>query len=104
MQNTEEQIESTPIPNAPVYHAEPSPVLSFGEWLVTLLIMAVPILNMIMIFIWATDGKTNPNKSNWAKATLVFIGINIVIAMFFIGTIIGSLSEFMSGFSQAGMW
>jgi Na+/phosphate symporter len=103
MQNIENQTESTPIPTT-VYQQETTPVMSFGDWLVTMLIMAVPLLNVIMIFVWATDKSTNPNKANWAKATLVFIGINLVIAMFFIGTIIGSVSELMSGFSQAGVW
>lgn len=103
MQNIENQPESTPVPTT-VYQQDTTPVMSFGEWLVTMLIMAVPLLNAIMIFVWATDKTTNPNKANWAKATLVMVGIQIVITMFFIGTIIGSVSELMSNFSQSGVW
>jgi len=95
-------------PTSPVreYHhtPEPAPVVSLGEWIVTLLIMSVPLLNVIMIIIWAADSKTNPNKSNWAKATLIIVAIQIILLMFFIGTIIGSVSELMSGMGKSGLW
>jgi hypothetical protein len=83
---------------------ETAPSLSFGEWLVTLLIMIVPVLNFVMLIVWASDRNTNPNKANWARASLVIIGIQLVIAMFFIGTIIGSLSTLMNNFNTSGMW
>ena len=50
--------------------------------------MFIPIVNIIMLFIWAFNNSENKNKSNWAKATLivyvlrVFIYI-IIIIMFF---------------------
>jgi hypothetical protein len=90
--------------NQPHQQFENAPTLSFGEWLVTLLIMIVPILNFVMLIVWAADSNTNPNKANWAKASLVIIGIQLVLAMFFIGTIIGSLSTLMNNFNTSGIW
>jgi len=88
------------------YHnvPEPIPAISLGEWVVTLLIMSVPLLNVVMIIIWAADSKTNPNKSNWAKATLIIVAIQIILLMFFIGTIIGSVSEMISEMGKSGLW
>jgi len=104
MQEFESPNPSTPPPLQNRNQEETAPVMRLGDWLVTMLIMIVPILNAIMLFIWSTDRNTNPNKSNWAKATLIIIGIQIVLMMFFIGMIIGSLSDLMSGFNQSCLW
>lgn len=101
MEQQDQSFAPTPPPQ---FQTDSAPVMSFGEWLVTLLIMVVPLLNVIMIIIWAADSNTNPNKANWARATLVIIGIQIILAMFFLGAIIGSMSELMKQFGNAGTW
>ena len=58
-----------------------SNVLSIGDWMVTLLISAIPFVNLIMMFVWAFDSSTNPNKANWAKASLIFLCIGVVFAI-----------------------
>jgi hypothetical protein len=93
-------IQTEKLPMEPV----PVPAMSTVEWIVTLLIMIVPVLNLVMLIIWASDRNTNLNKANWAKATLILIGIQVIIFMFFIGTIIGSASSLMSELSSAGLW
>jgi hypothetical protein len=104
MDNLEQQDQYENQPPKGQFHDEPFSVMTFGEWLVTLLIMIVPILNFIMLIVWASDKNTNPNKGNWAKATLVIIGLQLILAMFFIGTIVGSLSTLVNQFSNTGMW
>lgn len=104
MENQETGIPPQPAPVPQYRQEEPAPIMTFGDWLVTLLIMIVPLLNIIMLIIWATDRFTNPSKSNWAKAYLVIIGIQIIIAMFFIGMMIGSVSQLMSGLNESGLW
>ena len=39
-------------------------VMTMGEWLVTLLIMIVPCVNIIMMFVWAF-GNGNENRKNF---------------------------------------
>ncbi|GAA3405320.1 hypothetical protein ACFFNY_28835 [Paenibacillus hodogayensis] len=69
-----------------------APVLSFKDWMITLLIMAIPLVNIIMLFVWAFGGSsTNPNKSNYAKAALLWIAIGIVLYVVFVVFIFGSL-------------
>lgn len=60
------------------YH-ESAEVLSTKDWLITLIIAAIPIVNIIMMFVWGFGDGTNPNKANWAKAYLLFIAIAAVL-------------------------
>ena len=62
-------------------------VISISEWVVTKLILLVPIVNIIMLFVWAFNSKTNLNKSNWAKASIIvwtigFLFYFIIIFLF----------------------
>ena len=104
MTYNEEQSEQIVNPEQHTHKGEMAPVMSFGEWFGTLLILLIPILNIIMLIVWITEPNTNPNKVNWVKATLVLIGIQFVVAMFFMGTIIGAATHMMSGLNQSGLW
>lgn len=104
MLNQEHQ--STPYPEQMRYHQheELAPVMSFGDWLVIMLIMLVPILNSIMLIVWAMDKTANPNRRNWALASLVIIAIQTVIVMFVLGTFMGSIVSAFSGLESLGSW
>ena len=71
------------------------PVISTGEWVLTYLITAIPVVGLVLLFVWAFGRETNPNKANWAKAgliwTAIIIGIYIVFAMAFGAAILASL-------------
>ena len=57
-------------------------VVKTGDWVLTLLICAIPIVGFIMLFVWAFGGGTNPSKANWAKAALIWIAISICFGIF----------------------
>ena len=63
------------------------PVLTVGDWFITLLITAIPLIGFIMLFVWALGSGTNPNKANWAKAALIWMVIAIVIYIIIFVTI-----------------
>lgn len=58
-------------------------IMSVGEWMVTLLVSFIPIVNIIMYFVWGFGDNTNPNKANWAKAYLIWIAIGICLWILF---------------------
>lgn len=60
--------------------------ISVGEWVLSLLITALPIINIIMLFVWGFGSNTPVSKANWAKAMLIWtaIGIALVIVSFLI--------------------
>lgn len=70
-------------------------VLSVGDWIVTLLIMIIPLVNIVMLFVWGFDSNGNRNRSNWAKAQLIFMAIGIGLWILLI-LIIGSAAIFGS--------
>jgi len=57
--------------------------LSVGEWFITILVMAIPVIGIVMLFVWAFSANTNVNRSNYAKAALLWmvVGIFIVLAV-----------------------
>lgn len=56
-----------------------APVTSVGEWVITLLILCIPIVNLIMLIIWAcNNGNGNPNRANFSKAYFIMMAIGIV--------------------------
>jgi len=54
-----------------------------GDWIVTLLITAIPLIGLIMLFVWAFGSSTNPSKANWAKAGLIMYVIIISLSILF---------------------
>ena len=76
------------------YNIDTAPVMTVTDWIIVMLLMCVPILNIILIVIWALDSNTNPSKRNWAKAYLIVIAVMFVVAI----AVIISLGSFISGF------
>ena len=76
--------------------------VSIGEWVVTILIASLPLIGLIMLFVWAFGDGTNPSKKNWAIATLIWFAIAIVLAILFFvifGAIIASMFGGMGTYS-----
>lgn len=76
MENTQEYTITHP-------QGEVEKVVSVQKWIITLLIMMIPLVNIICLIIWAFSNTENKNRSNWAKAQLVMFLISIVLAIFF---------------------
>ena len=53
--------------------------MSVGEWMLTILIAALPLVGFIMLFVWAFGGNAPECKANWAKASLIWLAIVIVL-------------------------
>lgn len=66
-----------------VQHDNRAPILSVGDWMINMLITAIPLVGIIMLFVWGFGDKENPTKANWAKATLIWYLIAFVIVIGF---------------------
>ena len=55
--------------------------VSFGDWMLTTLIMCIPCVGLIMMFVWAFGSGTKKSKSNYFKALLVWALISIVLSI-----------------------
>jgi len=74
-----------------------APIMKVGDWLIVLLLLIIPVVNLIMLLIWAFGSDTNPNKSNYAKAALIWMLIWVVLYVFFI-VVFGAAFLFSNGF------
>ena len=69
-----------------------APVVSVKEWLLTNLIMMIPLVNLIMMLVWAFSSNTNPNKANYFKAALILFAIVMAIYLVLAVVIFGSIA------------
>ena len=60
---------------------EVEPVITLGEWVLTILITCIPCVNIIMLLVWAFGSSAPKTKSNWAKAQLIFVAIGVVLSI-----------------------
>lgn len=71
--------------------------LSMGEWIITLILMAIPCVNIVMMFVWGF-GQGNISRRNYCRAMLIMTAIGIVLGVILYGTIaaaiIGSLGAY----------
>ncbi len=58
--------------------------MSVKDWLITMLIMAIPLVGFIMLFVYAFGNNENVNKQNWAKAQLILLAIIIGLGVIFL--------------------
>jgi hypothetical protein len=65
--------------------------VSMGNWMITLLVLAIPLVNIFMLFYWAFTSSTNPSKRTYCQAILMFALIALGIVA--IAAIIGALPK-----------
>ena len=63
---------------------------SVGDWLITILILSIPVVNFIVLIYWAVSNSTDPIKANFSKAALVWLLIIIALYILFFGALIGA--------------
>lgn len=67
-------------------------VTSIGEWVITLIVTGIPVVGLIMLFVWAFGSDQGTSKSNWAKAALIMYAIVIVLGVVFGGAMIAMIA------------
>jgi len=75
--------------------------MSIGDWIITFIITYIPLVGIIMLFIWAFGGNAHPSKKTWAQATLIIFAVMIVLSILFFGIIISMLGAAFSGYSSS---
>lgn len=57
--------------------------VSIGEWVVALVVLMIPLVNIIMFIYWAIAAK-NPSKRNFFRANLLIFGIFLALFLLII--------------------
>jgi NADH:ubiquinone oxidoreductase subunit 3 (subunit A) len=53
-------------------------VLSVGEWMLTILFYIIPVINIIMMAVWAFSSKGNIHRRNLSRALLLWVIIILI--------------------------
>jgi len=84
----------------PYYPQQDTSPMTVGQFVATFLIQCIPIVGIIMLFVWAFGSDTNINRRNYARAMLIIlaVGVALYIVLFaaigsFIGSIISSMGK-----------
>jgi hypothetical protein len=70
--------------------------VSVGDWILTFILLAIPIVNIVMLVVWAFGGSAHPSKKTYAQATLIITGVVIVL-----GVLIGILVALLAPHATA---
>jgi hypothetical protein len=89
----EETIVNQPTPTYPYSSDQNTDVQipSVGDWLIIFLLLLIPLVNIILLLVWAFSSDTNPVKANFSKAALLWIIILMGIYFIFFGAIIAAI-------------
>lgn len=89
--------ERPPLHDTPPLRVEnTAKVMSLKDWMITLLLLLIPIVNIVMLIIWSVDSNTNENRKHFAWAQLIYMGIGLVITIIFSSIIVSIIMASLS--------
>lgn len=73
---------SQPVPPvAPSYGTPDTQPVSIGGWIGVMLLTCLPLVNIIMLFVWAFSSSTKKSLKNYARASLILALIGVVLVV-----------------------
>ncbi|MEA5050356.1 MAG: zinc ribbon domain-containing protein [Oscillospiraceae bacterium] len=100
LQETAAPEKKAPEDAAPPARSRYAPVSTFGFLLMDILLL-IPVLNLILLFVWARKNSKKINRRNFARGTLIFLLLVALfaVACFFFGDVMfGGIVTKYSGF------
>ena len=87
-------------------NAQPAPQwppMKVGQWIGTMLLMCIPLVNFILMFVWAFGSDVNPSKKSFFRASLLLAAIVIVLWIVIVAIIaatvgLGAVTDFNFSF------
>ncbi|MBQ9091802.1 MAG: zinc ribbon domain-containing protein [Anaerotignum sp.] len=55
-------------------------ILSMGDYLMMLILLAIPVVNFIVCILWIISSNGNPNRRNFAKAWMIVAVVGTVLS------------------------
>ena len=66
-------------PMYPMYQQYAQEPVTMGEWMLNMLLCAIPVVNIVMLCVWAFGSGAKLSLRNWARASLVWVAIGVVL-------------------------
>ncbi len=72
-----------------MYVPAPYVPMTLGDWIITKLVLMIPMVGLVMLFVWAFGDGTHPSKKTFCQSVLVLalcgFGLALVILFLFGG-------------------
>ncbi|MBQ6554432.1 MAG: hypothetical protein IJR45_01805 [Firmicutes bacterium] len=80
--------------------------MTLKDWMITMLIMLIPCVNIVMMFVWAFGSNVNPSKKTYFQAVLIWAAIGIVLEILWIVLLGGAaaMSSMGSNYNMIGLF
>lgn len=77
---------------------QPSETKGIGSWILTYIIVGLPIVGLIMLLVWSfgDSTKANPTFRNWARAQLLVYVIVFVASFLFVSLFAEAILDLMN--------
>jgi len=72
-------------------------IVTTGDWVLSILLLAVPVVQIVAPFVWAFSSSTPLSKKNFGKAILILWLVSLVFLVFFWGSIVTMFGNLSSG-------
>ena len=70
-------------------------VISVGNWLVTFIVLSIPLVNLVVLAYWAFGNSALPSKRTFAQAAFVLFCVGILL--YIVGALVaGTFNLFAS--------
>ena len=88
-------IEEKALPTGGFNPQADTKVVSTKEWVIMLLLASIPIVGIVLMFVWAFSPDENENKRNFSKAYLLMtaIGLGLGFIVFLLTFVIIMISS-----------
>lgn len=53
--------------------------LTVGEWMLTVFVLGIPVVNLVMYFAWAFSSAGNADRKNFCRATICWALIGMFV-------------------------
>lgn len=78
--------------------------LSVGQYILMFIVFAIPLVNIIMMFVWGFGSEPNLNRKNFARATLILAAVGIVLWIIFAVALGGIFSALINSFDSGSYY
>ena len=77
---------------------QPSETKGIGSWILTYIIVGLPVIGLIMLLVWSFgySTKANPTFRNWARAQLLVYVIVFVASFLFVSLFAEAILDLMN--------
>jgi len=85
-------------PAQPYTSPQQWPHMKIGNWMITMLLMVIPIVNIILMFMWAFGSNVNPSKKSYFQASLIYAAIGVLFSIILWGALASFIATVFSSY------